>query len=277
VRATALAAAALVAAAGLAGALAIRETGGVGSGDELAALRARLDEELAARERLEEQVARLGADLAALRERAAAVDEADVAPYAEPAEEPAALEASRGALEDAANVDSPGHVGFDEQKLAGAGLPERDVADLRRLFEEVELERLYLQNQATREGWPRGRLAGEQAALDDRLLSVRDEYGEDAYDWFLYASGRTNRVVVEGVLGGSAAEEAGLRAGDVIVRYDGERIWKPGSLIQGTLGGRLNETVELEVERGGSRERVSLPRGPIGVRLGRRSVEPVRR
>ena len=104
---------------------------------------------------------------------------------------------------------------------------------------------------------------------------MREDYGEEAYDWFLYASGRANRVVVEGVLGGSAAAEAGLKTGDMIVRYDGERIFKPPALVQGTLAGKLNETVEVEIEGAdGRRSTLTLPRGPIGVRLGRRTAEP---
>jgi S1-C subfamily serine protease len=106
-------------------------------------------------------------------------------------------------------------------------------------------------------------------------MPMRQDYGEDAYDWFLYAAGRANRVVVEGVLGGSAAAEAGIRSGDAIVRYDGERVFKPPTLIRGTLAGRLNETVEVEIERAdGTRATVTLPRGPVGVRLGRRTVQP---
>jgi S1-C subfamily serine protease len=110
--------------------------------------------------------------------------------------------------------------------------------------------------------------------VDDRLLAVRERYGEDTYDWFLYAAGRSNRVKVEGVLGGSAAADAGFRSGDVIVSYDGERIFKPGALVQGTLGGRLGDHVDVEVMRGGELVSLRVPRGPLGVRLGRDTVEP---
>jgi hypothetical protein len=279
VGARSLAAGALLAAGlAVAAGLALRQAGGSA---DLAALRARLDEERAARERLEAQLAQVAAQLSALLEDAAVIDEADADPYRERAGSPArgddapadAAAAAEGAT-GAAGPGSPRGAWFDQQRLAAAGLPERDVADLHQLFEEVELDRLYLQNQAAREAWPRGRLAAELAALDDRLLSVRERYGEDAYDWFLYAAGRSNRVKVEGVLGGSAAEDAGLRTGDVIVSYDGERIFKPGSLVQGTLGGRLGENIDVEVMRAGELVSLRLPRGPLGVRLGRDTVEP---
>jgi membrane-associated protease RseP (regulator of RpoE activity) len=272
-QARAIAAAAVLAAgAALGGAVLVRALGG---STEVGELRAQLDLERAARERLEAQLARIESDLARLREGTAVIDEADTAPYAKGAQAPEAGEVSAAAVaEEAGDAPSPGHAWFDARRLAAAGLPERDVAELHDLFEEVELDRLYLQNQAQREGWPRGRLATELAALDERLLSVRKDYGEEAYDWFLYAAGRSNRVVVEGVLGGSAAAEAGLRTGDVILSYDGERIFKPGTLVEGTLAGRLNETVEVVVLRGGERVEVTVPRGPLGLRLGKDNAEP---
>jgi hypothetical protein len=265
-----------VAVAALAGGFALAGVGdspgaGAATGDEIARLRAELAVERSAREELASQLARVEADLAALRgpEPAAAVAP-DAAAQAADAAEPTA----DAIAEAAADQPSPGHAWFDAARLAGAGLSERDAADLKRLFDETELERLYLRDQATREGWPDGRLAQEIANLDQRLTSVRDDYGEAAYDWFLYAAGRPNRVKVEGILAGSAASEIGLRAGDHIYAYGGERMYRPWSLVQSTQSGRLGETVEVEVERGGERLRFTVPRGPIGVRIGRDTVEP---
>jgi membrane-associated protease RseP (regulator of RpoE activity) len=265
-----------VAVAALAGGFALAGVGdspgaGAATGDEIARLRAELAVERSAREELASQLARVEADLAALRgpEPAAAVAP-DAAAQAADAAEPTA----DAIAEAATDQPSPGHAWFDAARLAGAGLSERDAADLKRLFDVTELERLYLRAQATREGWPDGRLAQEIANLDQRLTSVRDDYGEAAYDWFLYAAGRPNRVKVEGILAGSAASEIGLRAGDHIYAYGGERMYRPWSLVQSTQSGRLGETVEVEVERGGERLRFTVPRGPIGVRIGRDTVEP---
>jgi hypothetical protein len=252
--------------------------GAAATGDELTRLRAELAAERGARERLEARLARLEADLAFVRDDAGrAGAPAGLDADAAPSERPEASEPAPGAdaIADAADEAGPdGRGWFDQARLEAAGLPERDAADLRRLFEETELERLYLRDQATREGWPRGRLAAELAALDERMASVREDYGEGAYDWFLYAAGRANRVAVESVLGGSAAAEAGLRPGDLVYAYGGERIFKPGALVRSTQTGRLGETVELEVQRGGERLRVTVPRGPLGVRIGRETVEP---
>lgn len=268
-----------VALAALAGGFALAGVGEISgtagaTGDEIARLRAELAVERSAREGLAAQLARVEADLAALYGPEPAV----VAPAAAPDAGEGAADGAEPTADDvaeaAAGEPSPGQAWFDVARLSGAGLSERDAADLKRLFDETELDRLYLRDQATREGWPRGRLARELAQLDERLTSVRDDYGESAYDWFLYAAGRPNRVKVEGILAGSAASEIGLRAGDHIYAYGGERMYRPWSLVQSTQTGRFGETVEVEVERGGERLRFTVPRGPIGVRIGRDTVAP---
>jgi len=260
----------LAALAGAAATFALRG----GAAAALDDLRLRLDAERAARERLEDQLARLESDLLALHLAAEVVSEAEVAPYLGAGEGGAGGAAEPPVDPDAAEDSAPGQAWFDAARLDASGMPERDVEDLRRLFEEVELERLYVQNQATRESWDRRRLAEELTALGERTRSVRETYGDETYDWFLYAADRTNRVRVESVLGGSAADEAGLRAGDVILSYDGSRIFKPGSLVRGTLQGRLGDRVEVIVQRGGSTHTVNVPVGPLGIRLGRATVEP---
>lgn len=244
---------------------------GTPSGEEVAALRAELAAERGAREGLEARLARLEAELSTL---GAGSQEATPEPLADtpgaPPGQPEVAADPVAALE--ASASERGW--FDAARLEAAGLPDRDIADLRRLFEETELERLYLRDQATRERWPQARLASELSALDERMASVREDYGESAYDWFLYAAGRPNRVKVEGVLGGSAAAEAGLRAGDLIYAYSGERVFRPFALVRSTQSGRLGETVELEVQRGAERLRLTVPRGPLGIRLGRDTLEP---
>jgi hypothetical protein len=265
---------ALAALAGAAAGFALRggDAGGVDAA-ALAELREGLEAEREARGRLEEQLARLQSDVLALRLQADVVSESELAPYAqEGAREGAGRAAQAAAAAD--DDDSAGQGWFDVGRLASSGLPEREIEDLRRLFEEVELERLQLQNQAIREGWDRGRLDQELDALGLRTRSVRETYGDETYDWYLYAADRSNRVVVESVLGGSAADEAGLRAGDVILSYDGGRIFRPGALVRGTLQGRLGERVDLLVQRGGSTRTISVPRGPLGIRLGRSTTQP---
>ncbi len=83
----------------------------------------------------------------------------------------------------------------------------------------------------------------------------------------LYGSGQNNRVQVAGVLRGSAAERAGLRDGDVVISYDGRRIFEGQALLGATVQGDQGAQTELVVRREGGDVRVVLPRGPIGLRL----------
>ena len=268
--------AAVVAAAAITAVVVIGQTlrdGAAPRGESAAELRTLLHEERQAREALEVKLDRLAGDVAALREDRGAIDEAAAAATVGAA--PGATGDDSEAARLAADADpAPGHAWFDERRLASAGLPERDVAELKRVFDETELERLYLQNQASREGWQPARLNAEMNALTDRQLQVRSTYGDETYDWFLYATNRPNRVMVEGVLGGSAAEEAGIKPGDVILSYDRERVFRPGPLVQGTLRGNLDDRVDVEVWRQGERIALTLPRGPLGVRLGRKTSAP---
>jgi hypothetical protein len=82
---------------------------------------------------------------------------------------------------------------FDEDLLlAEGGLDAAEAARLRETFEDLEMERLYLSDQAVREGWlytPRYRR--EIQAL---TAETREALGDEGYDWMLYGASRHNRV-----------------------------------------------------------------------------------
>lgn len=157
---------------------------------------------------------------------------------------------------------------FDEQALLDAGFDSREVERLRSQTEALELEQLYLRDRAIREGWAgTPRFAEEARNLDARGRALREELGDERYDWLLFASGRANRVVVQSVLESSPASEAGLRNGDAILSYGGSRLFDVSALREATAGGRSGESVAIDVARGEERLRVYVPRGPLGVRL----------
>ncbi len=84
-------------------------------------------------------------------------------------------------------------------------------------------------------------------ALDDNLRSQLSYKGDG--------------VAVAGVIGGSAADQAGLQPGDVIQRVDGKPVAKPddvASVIRGTTPGK---TVSLEVWTSGTRHLVGVKVG----------------
>lgn len=163
---------------------------------------------------------------------------------------------------------------FDEAALLESGMDSGLANELKVFFEQIELDRLYLRDRAAREGWERDRLREELRGLDDREQELKERLGETAYDAYLYASGQPNRVAVTSVLASAQAAQAGILPGDLIIRYDRERIYSWRDLRSATTGGNLAETVEVEVERDGDRLQFYLARGPLGIRMDSRSVAP---
>ena len=194
------------------------------------------------------------------------------------AEMGAAMEASPGtvAADDAATNDSEvtGQGWFDEQALIEGGMDSVQASQLKAFFEQLEMERLYLRDQAAREGWDRARLRDEFRQLDDKEESLRDQLGESAYDAYLYASGQPNRVAVTSVLASAQAGQAGIEAGDHILRYDNQRVYNWRDLRTATTSGDISDVVEIEVDRDGETLQFYLARGPLGIRMDSLSVAP---
>jgi len=189
-----------------------------------------------------------------------------------------AMEASPGtvAADDAATNDAEvaGQAWFDEQALIEGGMDSVQASQLKAFFEQLEMERLYLRDQAAREDWDRARLRDEFRQLDDKEESLRDQLGESAYDAYLYASGQSNRVAVTGVLASAQAGQAGIEAGDHILRYDNQRVYNWRDLRTATTSGDISDVVEVEVDRDGETLQFYLARGPLGIRMDSLSVAP---
>jgi hypothetical protein len=161
---------------------------------------------------------------------------------------------------------------FDAQALVQAGLDPSRAEWLRERFEESELDRLYLRDQATREGWLRTpRFAMANLARNEKL---KQELGLESYDLMLYAARRKNRVGVEHVLSDSEAQAAGFEPGDVIVSYAGRRVFNLFDLHALTASGVLGEPVHVEILRSGDRLRLRIPRGPVGVTVEAKRILP---
>jgi hypothetical protein len=95
--------------------------------------------------------------------------------------------------------------------LLEAGFGADEVRAYRERLDEIELQKLYLRDLATREGWiDTRRYREESQALKQARLDTRQEFGDEFYDWALFAAGHPNRVQVNTVIDGSAAAEAGL-------------------------------------------------------------------
>jgi hypothetical protein len=226
------------------------------------------------RQRLSNQLNVIGAQLAA---RALGSDEtaqarvtamssatAPAAPLAAP--QGAAAEGPAHTAANAPTVDD-GQTPM-EHALAAAGLDAGTAADIKRRQDALVMKEIYLRDQATREQWQDSpRFAAEMAAIDAQRTPLRNEIGDDAYDRYLFALGQANRVRVDEVLTQSPAEQAGLQAGDLIVRYGEARLFTPGELVDQTRSGTAGEAVQLEIIRNGERLQVNVPRGPLGLRV----------
>lgn len=226
---------------------------------EIERLQATLQAEIEARRALERQ-------FEALQRKVAALDAAGLAPgTASDISETAELPGEGNAAE-------PGW--FNQQALLDAGMDSSLAVELKVFFEQMEMERLFLRDRAAREDWDRQQLRSEFSLLESREEELKQRLGEDGYDAYLYASGQPNRVAVTSVLESAQAGQAGIRAGDQILRYDNQRIYDWRDLREATTSGDLSDTVAVEVEREGESMSFYLARGPLGVRMNSVSVAP---
>ncbi len=164
---------------------------------------------------------------------------------------------------------------LDVDALVAAGFSEETVREFKAGVDQMELDRLYLRDIASREGWldtPRFREESEALRFD--MGSTREEYGEEFYDWMLYTTGHPNRVEVGDIMTGSAAENVGLRPGDQVLSYDGQRVFSPSELRDATIEGEVGHLTPVEVLRNGRLTRLMVPRGPLGIRVDMATVEP---
>ena len=160
------------------------------------------------------------------------------------------------------------------QRLVAAGFSPEETDEIIRVVDENTLQRLTLRYQAARGGDAARNYRAELRSLPRSADLVREQFGEGAYDQYLYATGRPNRVVVDGVLERSAAQQAGLRAGDTLVQFDDQPVYALGDLIRICARGGEFEEVPLRVLREGELIEVSVPRGPLGINASSESINP---
>lgn len=159
--------------------------------------------------------------------------------------------------------------------LVAAGLDSYTAEQIARRVSESELRRLELRDRAIREGYiGSAQYREEMFALREEQVRVRDEIDGSTYDRYLYYSGQSNRVAVSSVMLGSAAENSGVHAGDVLLRYEDSSLYKPGDIRGLTSQGEKDEAVNLTLLRDGEQMTVSVPRGPLGVRLSAIRINP---
>jgi C-terminal processing protease CtpA/Prc len=218
----------------------------------LSALEDAFAAEVEQRAALEARVAELAAELGALYQRP---------PQASPApDQAAAVEQvrARGRANGGASREEIERRTV-EQLVAGGFAPDR-AEWINRRTQELRMAALQAQYDATREGRslePGAALGGER--------TLRTELGDAEYERYLTALDRPTSVPVRDVLASSPAERSGLKPGDQVVAYGGQRVFDMRDLNALTLEGTPGESVVVEVRRDGQNVQLVMPRGPIGI------------
>jgi hypothetical protein len=160
-------------------------------------------------------------------------------------------------------------------RLIAAGIDTSTAEWVQQKLDKNQLDELYLQNQASREGWLNTpRYHKQRREIQQRFDALRAELGDETFDRLLYGVGRPNRVLVSDVMQGSPAEQIGLNPNDAILFYDGKRVFSSAELQGLTKGGDPASWVLVELMRDGKPVSLYVPGGPLGVRLGAARVAP---
>lgn len=247
--------------------------------EELSDMREATDDAKAERSQLAATLLQLTRDLVALQSK---VDrENEQGSQFAAIEAQAAVGTDERLLPDA--VDSSGEAGGSRrsgtrqtiESLVAAGIDEQTARELQARRDQYQLARLELLDQAAREGWSDSDQLGDRLeALDADRIDMRLELGDEAYDRYLFESGFPNRIGIESVISGSAADLAGLQVGDFIYSYANNRVFRVTELQAATREGARGEYVQLVFDRGGQLQSADVPRGPLGVTLTTASVVP---
>ena len=228
--------------------------------ERVAALEKAVSDERAARQLLQEEVFYLTSELERLGDTggADAVQGEDAGASAPETSQPAMSRA-----EARQRRNSP--EGRIEALIEAGFLPSQAEAITRR-EQELQMAALQQRFDAERSGEPVDWRENRTLTSD----TLREELGDADYERYLAANGRSTRISVSSVIESSPAQTAGLRPGDEIVNYDGQRVFSMTDLNRQAMGGEPGETVVVDVMREGNLVQVAMPRGPLGITGGRR-------
>jgi hypothetical protein len=225
-----------------------------GTEDRIRALEAAVSEERNARQLLEEQLLNIYAELERIETNDNATQTFDDAPGSTEAPDVTRTGQSRDEQRAASRRDS----------MLAAGLSADRVEHILRLEDELQYQAMQARFEARNSDAPQDPF--DPGYNPEAML--RAEIGDADYEMYLAASGRSTSVPVGNVLASSPGARVGLRAGDEIVAYDGQRVFSGRDLMQQTMTGGEGSVV-VDVMRDGTTLQVVLPRGPIGIEIGR--------
>lgn len=155
-----------------------------------------------------------------------------------------------------------------QDKLLASSIPLDTIQRIQQKVGENRLARLQLRNQAIREEWiDSPEYIEKEQQLPRPTEGLKEQFGDEIYDQYLYASGRPNRVIVREVFSGSTAENADIQPGDIILSYASELIYSMNELQQATTEGIAGEPVLIEILRNDLPFSTSVARGPLGISM----------
>lgn len=164
---------------------------------------------------------------------------------------------------------------YNLDNLIRGGIDPAIAEDIVRRKNSVELKRLELQDRARRENYLNTEQYFDELEIINQLdVSLREELGDEQYDGYLFNSKQNNRIKISSVMLGSAAELAGIQAGDVVLSYDNVRMFTWQELKDATAEGELGDYVSMSIIRDGEIFSFSVPRGALGVQLGATRLVP---
>lgn len=164
---------------------------------------------------------------------------------------------------------------YNLDNLIRGGIDPSLAEDIVRRKNSIELKRLALQDRATRDDYLNTqRYYDELSETNKQDVTLREELGDQQYDEYLFNSKQNNRIRISSVMLGSAAEQAGIKKGDVVLSYNDTRMFTWQELKDATSEGQLGEYVSISIYRNGDIYSFSVPRGPLGMQLGSTRLEP---
>jgi len=227
--------------------------------------------EVQSRRELADRIAELDTELSRLQRL---VDEMNGSPIArgEPSAEGSLREVDESGEAQSEVAAGNEAVQFDDEVLLSRGVHPSDVERIHDRWAQHELERQTIADSALREGWFFTDRHRAELRRTDREL--REDLPDEDYDRYLYALGKPNRVVAGEILPGSAAGDAGLRRGDVILHYGDVRVFNPGEIIVASSQVDTGESTPLIYLRDGQKRTAYVESGPLGVILEHSKGEP---
>ncbi len=148
---------------------------------------------------------------------------------------------------------------YRANQLVEAGFAREEAARIVQIESQESLRQLQQQYELRRAR------SEQNSSSNANLNPIRAELGDENYERYLEANGWPTAARIGSVIGGSPGEDAGLRAGDQITSYAGQRVFNLNEINNLTVQGTVGESVLVEVERDGSSVQLTIPRGPIGI------------